>query len=98
MAAKVRAHVAQSWWMSSGVIAAAVLIAGVGFCLFDADHGDRGDHGAQLDLCHALVASVLTLPMLIGLAVNGWVTTVRPARVRVRFLQVPAPPPKAALS
>ena len=98
MTAKFRARVPQSWWISIGVIAASLIIAGVGFCLFDAYHGGRADHGMPLDLCHALLASALTLPVLIGLSVNGWVTTVRPARVPVRFLQIPAPPPKSSFA
>jgi hypothetical protein len=93
MTAKFRARVPQSWWISIGVIAVSLIIAGVSFCVFDADHGGRADHGMPLDLCHALLASALTLPVLTGLSMNGWVTAVRPARVPVRFLHVPARPP-----
>ena len=79
-------------------MAASLLVASVGFCVFDADHGGQADHAIPLDLCDALLASALTLPVLIGLSVNGWVTTVRPARVPVRFLQIPAPPPKSSFA
>jgi hypothetical protein len=98
MTGQFRTRVARSWWISTGVIAASLLIAGVGFCLFDADHDALVDHGMPLDLCHALLVSALTLPVLIGLVASGWVTTVRPARVPLRFLQIPAPPPKSSLS
>ncbi len=98
MTAKFRARVPQSWWSSIGVIAASLIIAGVGFCLFDADHGGQADHRIPLDLCYARLASALTLPVLIGLSVNGWVTAVRPAHVPERFLRIPAPPPKSSFA
>lgn len=97
MVLNARARVPRNWWLSIGAVAASLLIAGVGFCLFDAGHDDRADHGMPLDLCHALVVGTLALLALIGLAANGWLTTFRPVNRSARFLQIPTPPPKSSL-
>lgn len=98
MALNARARVPRNWWLSIGAVAASVLIASVGSCLFDGGHDEGTDHGMPLDLCHALVVSALALPALIGLAANGSLTTFLPVRRSLRFLQIPTPPPKSSLS
>jgi len=75
-------------------MATILLVAGPGVCMFGLAH-DTNVHGMSPDLCGALLAFSLAIPLVVGPGVNGWYrpVLVRSACVtRVRSLD---PPPKS---
>jgi hypothetical protein len=71
----------------------AVLVLGVGFCLYDGDEHWCGHPG--FDLCLGMLATIPGTPLVPGLPLAGVAAAEHPAPVVAFSLRVPAPPPKA---
>ncbi len=83
----------RSWLGQSAVMAAALMVFALGFCLFDSD-GMNG-HGMASDLCAGMLVSSLALLLLAGPLANGRLV-LDPARsAYVVSLHIPDPPPKS---
>ena len=78
----------------SAVIAAVILTAAIGFCLFDGDH-DGDDHVGSVDLCGAMLPATFMPVLLMGLFVAGATVLLTGGGHLVTVpLGVPHPPPK----
>lgn len=82
----------ESWATQAAIIAMAVLVAAVGFCVFDS-HGGI-DHHASPDLCLGVLAVLLPTVLAGGLPLTGLTSAYRLAPVADFSPHVPAPPPK----
>jgi hypothetical protein len=83
----------RSFWTRGAVIATLILLAVVGFCLFEGDY--EGDHHAgSLHVCFAMVGSSLARTAVIELLVAGSAVNLSLHRLTVMTLGVPVPPPK----
>jgi hypothetical protein len=84
----------QPWAKQAAILAMAVLVLIVGFCMFDRhDHDGMDDHAA-LDLCLGMMAVSLPMVLTGGLPLAGLTSAYRPAPVSEFSPHVPAPPPK----
>ena len=90
----------QSWlggfWARGAVIAIVVLLATVGFCLFEGDH-DGEQHMSSVHVCSAMVVSS-PVRAAIALVVIGGALMLSVPRVPAVTLGVPVPPPKLTVS
>jgi len=91
----------QSWlggfWARGAVIAILVLLAVVGFCLFEGDH-DGGQHTSSIHVCSTMVVSSPTPTSVTALVVIGAAVMLCKPRVTAVTLGVPDPPPKLSFS
>jgi len=85
------------FWARSAVIATVVLLAAVGFCLFEGDH-DGQHHLSSVHICSAMAVSSPMPASLAALVVTGGVLMLSVARVTTITLGVPVPPPKPTFS
>jgi hypothetical protein len=72
-------------------VAAIVLIAAAGFCLFDADGNDHD--GAGLDLCVAILPITLSAALFIALGVVGGTAEQISWAATPAAIAIPDPPP-----
>ena len=75
----------------------AVLPAGAGLCLFDADHDGDDAHAGTLDLCLGMLAASFVLPLLAGLSESGRAALAEMRPPSPIALSVPAPPPRPTI-
>ena len=91
----------QSWlggfWARGAVIAIVVLLAAVGFCLFEGDH-DGEQHMSSVHVCSAMVVSSPAPASIAALVVIGGALMLSVPRVPAVTLGVPVPPPKLSVS
>lgn len=80
--------------MRAAILAMAVVVLAVGFCVFDShDHDGMDDH-ASVDLCLGMLAVSLPIVVTAGLPLTGSTSADRLAPVPEFSPHVPAPPPK----
>ena len=82
-----------SWWVSSAIVGAALLVLATGLCLFDGHGGHHDDETAQ-DLCFGMIVASLGVSLLAGPLINGWVRSDSPQLVYAVSPHLPDPPPK----
>ena len=91
----------QAWtrdfWTRGAVVAALVVLAAVGFCIFDADH-DGNHHAGSLHVCLAMLAASLARSPFIELLVVASAVILSLPRLTAVTLGVPVPPPKSTVS
>ena len=91
----------QSWMRDFGtrgaVIAALVLLAAFGFCIFEGDH-DGDHHAGPLHVCLAMLATSLARASTVTLFVTGSAVMLSVPRVATVILGVALPPPKFIVS
>jgi len=84
------------WDRKALVLALAVLVLAVGFCVFDGD-GYHGDDHSGFDLCLGMLAVEMTLTLFSHLPLTGRAGSDRRAGILEFTPLVPAPPPKLSL-
>jgi len=84
-------------WRRGAVVAALVLLAAVGFCLFEGDH-DGDQHAGPVHVCLAMLQSGLVRIPVIELLVIGCAVFLSASALTAVTLGVPVPPPKLILS
>ena len=91
----------QSWrggfWARSAIIATVVLLAAVGFCLFEGDH-DGEQHMSSVHVCSAMAVSSSAPTSVAALVVTGGSLLLSVPRVTAVTLGVPVSPPKLPVS
>ena len=87
----------RDFWTRGAVIVALVLLAAVGFCLFQGEH-DGDQHAGSVHVCLAMLASSLAPIQVIALFVAGSAVMLSVARVTAVTLGVALPPPKFTVS
>ena len=78
------------------LIVALVLLAAVGFCLFEGDHGDH--HASSLHVCSTMLVGSATAASIVVSVVAGGALMLSAPRVTAVTLGVPVPPPKLSVS
>jgi hypothetical protein len=86
----------RSWDRRALALMLVVLVAAIGFCVFDGDGHHENDH-AGFDLCFGMLAVSMALTMVSRPALSGRASTERLADTLDLSLLVPAPPPKFTL-
>ena len=76
------------------VLALALFVAAVGFCVFDHHAETDHEHGAVLDLCLAMLSVAVVVVMPITLMALGWAAPWPASMLVPASLQVLDPPPK----
>ena len=87
----------QSFWRRGAVVSALVLLAAVGFCLFEGDH-DGDQHAGPVHVCLAMLESGLGRIPVIELLATGCAVILSASALTAVTLGVPVPPPKLILS
>lgn len=87
----------RSFWARGGIIATLILLAAVGFCMFEGDH-DGDHHAGSVHVCLAMLGSGLVGSPVIELLVAGSAVILSLRRLTVMTLGVPVPPPKFTAS
>ena len=90
-----RRPLTQTFWRRGAVVAALVLLAAVGFCLFEGDH-DGDQHAGPVHVCLAMLQSGLVRIPVVDLLVIGGAVILSAAGLTAVTLGVPVPPPKLA--
>jgi hypothetical protein len=80
------------------VVALVLVMAGVGFCLFDGEaHAGHDRHGVSPDLCHSVLGTTLgSAASLTGPLFDGWAADAATETIPGGSPRVPAPPPRAS--
>ena len=92
-----RRPLTKSFWRRGAVVAALVLLAAVGFCLFEGDH-DGDQHAGPVHGCLAMLQSGLVRIPVIELLVIGCAVILSASALTAVTMGVPVPPPKLSLS
>lgn len=92
-----RPPLTKSFWRRGAVVAALVLLAAVGFCLFEGDH-DGDQHAGPVHVCLAMLDSGLGRIPIIELLVMGGAVILSASGLTAVTLGVPVPPPKLVIS
>ncbi|HET7380316.1 MAG TPA: hypothetical protein VFJ24_09770 [Gaiellales bacterium] len=91
---------ATGFWTRGVVVAALVVIAAVGFCMFESDHD--GDHhhvgSGSIHVCLAMLASGLAPLAFTALLAVGSAIVLPAPRWAIVTLGVALPPPKSTIS
>ncbi len=85
------------FWARSAVAAVVVLLAAVGFCLFEGGHHGE-QHMSSIHVCSTMVVSSPMSTSLTSLVVTSAVLMLSAPRVTCVTLGVPDPPPKLSIS
>lgn len=82
--------------MRTAILAMAVVVLAIGFCVFDGgDHDGMDDHASgEVDLCLGMLAVSPPVALTAGLPLMGCTSAYGLAPVREFSPHVPAPPPK----
>lgn len=92
-----RRPLTKSFWRRGAVVATLVLLAAVGFCMFEGDH-DGDQHAGPVHVCLAMLQSGLVRIPVIELLVIGGALILSASGLTAVTLGVPVPPPKRAVS
>jgi hypothetical protein len=84
-------------WRRGAVVATLVLLAAVGFCMFEGDH-DGDQHAGPVHVCLAMLQSGLVRIPVIDLLVIGGAVMLSAGGLTAVTLGVPVPPPKLVIS
>lgn len=87
----------RSCWTRGAVVATLILLAAVGFCMFEGDY-DGDHHAGSVHVCLAMVGNSLARTAVIELLVAGSAVVLSLHRLTVLTLGVPVPPPKFIVS
>jgi hypothetical protein len=87
----------RSRWTRGAVVATLILLAAVGFCMFEGDY-DGDHHAGSVHVCLAMVGNSLARTAVIELLVAGSAVVLSLHRLTVLTLGVPVPPPKFIVS
>ena len=87
----------RTFWARGAVIITLVLLAVVGFCIFEGDH-DGDQHAGSLHGCLAMVVSSLARIPSTALLATGCAVTLFVKRLPAVTLGVAVPPPKFSFS
>jgi hypothetical protein len=82
--------------MRTIILGLAVLVLGVGFCLFDTAGHDGADGHASVDLCLGLLAASVSVVLVASLPRCGSTRRQELSPVHAFSPLVPAPPPKTS--
>ena len=92
-----RRPVMKTFWRQGAVVAVLVLLAVVGFCMFEGDH-DGDQHTGPVHVCLAMLESGLVRIPVIELLVIGGAVILSASGLTAVTLGVPVPPPKLGIS